>query len=102
MDCILRNKLEVLFCPTDDMWADFLTKALQGKKFARFRQILMNHGNSTLIEEIADREEGKINSEERKISPDATLKKVRESRNMKTRAQKSISTPIKKNKLIRQ
>ena len=41
-DCIERKELEIEFCGTDDMWADFFTKPLQGKKFQEFRKIIMN------------------------------------------------------------
>lgn len=34
--------LDLRFCPTDDMWADVLTKPLQGSKFRLFRAALMN------------------------------------------------------------
>ena len=41
-DCIERKELQIEFCGTDDMWADFYTKALQGKKFKEFRKIILN------------------------------------------------------------
>ena len=41
-DCIDKRKLEVKFCPTDDMVADFFTKPLQGAKFMKFRKTIMN------------------------------------------------------------
>ena len=41
-DCIEKQKLEVEYCPTDDMVADFLTKPLQGAKFNKFRKQIMN------------------------------------------------------------
>jgi hypothetical protein len=36
------GELELQYCPTDMMWADVLTKPLQGSKFQRFRAFLMN------------------------------------------------------------
>ena len=41
-DCIERKELQIEFCGTDDMCADFYTKALQGKKFKEFRKIILN------------------------------------------------------------
>ena len=41
-DCIEKEKITVKFCPTDDMVADFFTKPLQGAKFTKFRQSIMN------------------------------------------------------------
>ena len=41
-DRIMNGDLEVNYCPTDDMVADYMTKPLQGAKFYRFRKIIMN------------------------------------------------------------
>ncbi len=35
-------KLDLQYCPTDQMWADVLTKSLQGSKFQLFQAFLMN------------------------------------------------------------
>ncbi len=34
--------INVKFCPTDQMWADVLTKPLQGQKFRDMRTFLQN------------------------------------------------------------
>jgi hypothetical protein len=36
------GKIDVKFCPTDEMWADVLTKPLQGQKFRDMRVFLQN------------------------------------------------------------
>ena len=36
------NELRIDHCPTDEMIADFHTKALQGSKFFKFRKLIMN------------------------------------------------------------
>ena len=41
-DKINNKELEIQYCPTDEMVADYFTKALQGKKFHHFRKIVMN------------------------------------------------------------
>ena len=41
-DCIERKEFKIEFCGTDDMWADFYTKPLQGRKFQEFRKIILN------------------------------------------------------------
>ena len=56
-DCIKCREFEVEYCPTNDIWVDFLTKPLQGKKFQKFREILMNLPTSNIIERHADKEE---------------------------------------------
>ena len=41
-----NNELEILYCPTDLMVADYFTKPLQGKKFREFRDIILGVGIS--------------------------------------------------------
>ena len=36
------NEIDLKYCPTDLMWADVLTKPLQGQKFREMRSFLMN------------------------------------------------------------
>ena len=43
---IKEGEIEVDYCPTATMWADGLTKPLQGKMFEDFRNHLMNPGDS--------------------------------------------------------
>jgi hypothetical protein len=40
-DCIANGDLTVVWCSTDKMIADYLTKPLQGKMFIKFRDVLM-------------------------------------------------------------
>ena len=41
-DCVERKELRIEFLGTDDMWADYYTKLLQGSKFFKFRKEIMN------------------------------------------------------------
>ena len=41
-DMIEKGLMEVDYCPTEEMWADVLTKPLQGKAFREMRSKLMN------------------------------------------------------------
>ena len=41
-DQIEKGNVEVKFCPTDEMTADYMTKPLQGEKFFKFRNEIMN------------------------------------------------------------
>jgi hypothetical protein len=42
-DRIANKELRVEYCPTDDMWGDFMTnKTLQGSKFKRMRAKILN------------------------------------------------------------
>ncbi|EJK65996.1 hypothetical protein THAOC_13104 [Thalassiosira oceanica] len=41
-DKIANGLLEVMYKHTDQMWADFFTKPLQGKRFREFRAKVMN------------------------------------------------------------
>jgi len=40
-DRIAKGDLSVVWCPSDKMITDYLTKPLQGKMFTRFRDVLM-------------------------------------------------------------
>lgn len=40
-DRIKKGDIHLLYCPTEDMLADFFTKPLQGKLFLRFRDMIM-------------------------------------------------------------
>ena len=35
-DQVEKGNLSIEYCPTDVMWADFMTKPLQGEKFKKF------------------------------------------------------------------
>lgn len=41
-DLIKRGEVEIKYCPTDEMIADFMTKPLTGEKFVYFRKQIMN------------------------------------------------------------
>jgi hypothetical protein len=41
-DRVKSGEVSIDYCPTDDMIADFFTKPLQGTKFRKFRDIIMN------------------------------------------------------------
>ena len=41
-DLIKRKELEIKYCPTNSMWADYMTKALVGKDFHSHRKNIMN------------------------------------------------------------
>jgi hypothetical protein len=38
---VAKGDLRVVWCPTDEMIADFLTKPIQGKAFVKFQDLLM-------------------------------------------------------------
>merc|ERR1712008_165927 len=39
-DQVEKGHIKIDHCPTDDLWGDFQTKALQGEKFRKFRALL--------------------------------------------------------------
>ena len=41
-DLISRDEVVIRHCPTDEMIADYMTKALVGGKFTKFRELIMN------------------------------------------------------------
>ena len=38
---IKAGEVKIIHCPTEDMIADFFTKALQGSQFRKFRDLIM-------------------------------------------------------------
>ena len=51
-DCIDREDVHVIYCPTYRMLADFLTKPLQGKLFIIFRDVIMGIEHISVLDEI--------------------------------------------------
>jgi hypothetical protein len=41
-DLINRKQVNVKFCPTDGMLADYMSKSLTGRKFRHYRSLIMN------------------------------------------------------------
>ena len=41
-DVIKRKEIDMKYCPTDLMLADYITKPLSGSKFHQFRKKIMN------------------------------------------------------------
>jgi len=37
-----KGRLQIEYCPTDQMIGDYMTKLLHGKKFTEFRKLIMN------------------------------------------------------------
>ena len=42
-DLINQKQVEVKYCPSEDMLADYMTKPLTGDKFLKNRNAIMNH-----------------------------------------------------------
>ena len=40
-DQVEKGNLTIEYCTTDVMWADFMTKPLQGEKFRKFRDDIL-------------------------------------------------------------
>ena len=51
-DRVDSGNIEILYCPTEDMLADFFTKCLQGSLFRKFRDIVMGY---TSIHDIVNK-----------------------------------------------
>ena len=56
-DRVDKGEIEVVFCPTEIMLADFVTKPLQGYVFLRMRDVMM--GISNLSSLFASKQNGK-------------------------------------------
>jgi len=44
-DLTNRDEVEVRYCPTDNMIADYMSKPLVGANFGKFRDLIMNLSN---------------------------------------------------------
>ena len=42
-DQVNRGNIKMIYCPTDEMIGDFMTKPLQGIKFSKFREAIMGN-----------------------------------------------------------
>ena len=51
-DVLDREGMEIEYCSTEEMIADFYTKPLQGKHFYDLRQLIMGHSNITVEEHV--------------------------------------------------
>ena len=64
-DKIEQNEIQLEYCPTDNMIADFFTKPLQGQQFKRLRDVVMgakhystlNHSKEKIQERVGKDEE---------------------------------------------
>jgi hypothetical protein len=41
-DLKAKGLVTIEYCPTDDMWGDYMSKPLHGTKFTKFRKLIMN------------------------------------------------------------
>ncbi|MGC9193777.1 MAG: Ty1/Copia family ribonuclease HI [Thermoplasmata archaeon] len=42
-DQVKKGNLKIEYCPTTEMWGDFMSKPLQGKLFQKFKKLIMGH-----------------------------------------------------------
>jgi hypothetical protein len=52
-DRILDGDMEVIYCPTELMLADFYTKPLQGSLFKKFRSVILGYEHISILEHDA-------------------------------------------------
>lgn len=55
-DNVDKGKINIEYCPTDEMVGDFFTKPLQGSKFVKFRSIILGTHveHPTMADQAAD------------------------------------------------
>ena len=44
-DQVELGNIQIEHMPTDEMWADYMTKPLQGEKFRKFRALILGEEN---------------------------------------------------------
>ena len=52
----IKKEINVIYCPTENMIADYFTKPLQGSQFLKFRDAIMGetHFDSIVKERVGD------------------------------------------------
>ena len=66
-DQVEKKKIEINFCPTDKMVADYMTKPLQGKRFKQFRQAIMNLPLTACQMMMCCYQKGEVNGADRSV-----------------------------------
>ena len=52
-DRVKTENITIMYCPTEQMLADFFTKPLQGSLFERFRRVLMGHAHVNTLSSLS-------------------------------------------------
>ena len=58
-DKVDSGDIEVIYCPTGDMLADFFTKPLQGKQFELFRERILGLHYAKIQEGVEERDKSR-------------------------------------------
>ena len=64
-DYVRRNEIQIQYCPTEKMLADYFTKPLQGSLFRKFRAIIMGWEPLSALQdlgELKERVDDEVNS----------------------------------------
>ena len=83
-DQIQQEKIDIHYCPTEEMLADFYTKPLQGALFNKFRDVLLGHKPISTLQtkNILPSSEERVGNNDKKIihcderTPDETRPKL--------------------------
>jgi hypothetical protein len=51
-DRVDKKEIEILYCPTEQMLADYFTKPLQGSLFRKFRRVIMGYDPISILKEF--------------------------------------------------
>ena len=57
LDYVKRNEIQIKYCPTEKMLADFFTKSLQGSLFRKFRAIIMGWEPLSALQDLGELKE---------------------------------------------
>ena len=52
-DRVKNENIKIVYCPTEQMLADFFTKPLQGSLFEKFRKVLMGHAHIDTLSSVS-------------------------------------------------
>ena len=51
-DRVAKGEVEIIYCPTEQMLADYFTKPLQGSLFNKFRRVIMGYDPISILKEF--------------------------------------------------
>ena len=83
-DRVKKKEVEIVYCPTEQMLADYFTKPLQGSLFIKFRRVIMGYDpisvlkdfSTSKMKERVERSDESLILDEQKISEKSEAKEV--------------------------
>ena len=97
-DLVDKGEVEIVYCPTEQMLADYFTKPLQGELFRRFRKVIMGWDNVDILKQYLSQRKprSKYSSKERVGGVEENVDLVFQNKSPKSYTD-IVKTPLTKN-----